>query len=421
MKKRKFSAGGLFYNNKFVAIISVILAFVLWLKVSTSESEVVSKQIGNIPIVVNLSDTAKETGLTVFGLNDIKAEVMVSGNRLILGQLSNSDIQVFAQQSTNIINSPGNYTLELIARKNSILTDYKFESSVSPSIITVMVDRMANKTFEIEPDIKYSVSKDKYANVILSESSVDISGPDSIVSQISKVSIEGEIKGTLDKTATINNLPIILYDIAGNKINNPYLTLSVLNIDATISVLNRKVLSISPDFSGKPEGLVLKSSQVQILPETVEVAATEEVLSNINQIFLEQINFSKIDPEHNRFDLALKIPAECKNLSNTVTANLKINMNGIISKSINTNKISFINVPEGKNAVSSTVSLNIEVVGPSGKVKSLTSDDISIVVDLSGKENFTGRTEMPATVVISRGESCWTYGEYKVNIAISNS
>lgn len=420
MKKRKFKIGILFYNNKFVAAVSIILAFILWIKVSTSESEVVSKQIGNIPITVNLSDTAQENGLTVFGLNDIKAEVTVSGNRLILGQLSSSDIQVLAQQSSNIINAPGNYTLELIARKNSILTDYKFESSVSPSIITVMVDRMAHKTFDVQPNIQYSVHDDKYANVILSESTVDISGPESIVSQVNRVCIEGEIKGILDKTATINNLPIILYDSNGNKVNNPNLTFSVLNIDATVSVLSRKVLNIEPDFSGKPEGLILKSSQVKITPETVEIAAPDEVLSNVDQIFLEQLNFSKINPTHNKFDLALKIPSECKNLSNTTTASIMINMTGIASKSINTNKILFVKVPEGKNAVSSTVSLNIEVVGPSGKLKSLTSEDISLTVDLSGMQNFTGRTEVPATVVINQGESCWVYGDYKVNIAISN-
>ena len=204
MKIKKISIRKLFYNNKFVLIFSIILAFLLWIKFSTSSSESITKTISNIPINVPLSDSAQKDGLTVFGIDDVTAEVSVTGSRLVLGQLSKDNIQIFAQQSAGLINTTGNYTLELSARKNGILTDYEITSSVSPRFINVFVDHYKSKSFEVTPEIKYK-SDPKYFSspVSLSESNITISGPDSIVSSISKVSVEGEIKETLNKTTTL--------------------------------------------------------------------------------------------------------------------------------------------------------------------------------------------------------------------------
>ena len=118
-------------SNKFTFLISLIFSFCIWIKLSTSSSERISKTITNIPIVVNLSESAKEAGLTIFGLDNIKAEVTVSGNRITLGQLTKDNITVFAQQSAGIINSTGNYTLELCAKKNGRITNYEILDNVS--------------------------------------------------------------------------------------------------------------------------------------------------------------------------------------------------------------------------------------------------------------------------------------------------
>ena len=162
MKIKRFNLGRLFYNNKVVMLFSVIIAFIFWIILSTSASESTTKLITDIPISVSLSESAKESGLTVFGTDDIKAEVSVTGNRLILGQLSKSDIQITAQQSANMINSTGKYTLELSAKKNSILTDYEFSSSVSPKFVTVVVDRYKSQTFDITPNIKFTADTDYF-------------------------------------------------------------------------------------------------------------------------------------------------------------------------------------------------------------------------------------------------------------------
>lgn len=416
---KKINYRKLFYNNKFVAVFSVFIAFCLWLKISSSSSEITNKTISNIPIHVELSKTTKESGLSVFGLDDITSEITVSGNRIVLGQLSKDNIQVYAQQSEGIIDAAGNYSLELKARKMGVLTDYNFESNVSPKYINVFVDRFKSKTFNISSNISYSTSPTYFSPVTLSESSVTISGPDSIVSNIAKVCVEKDISEPIKQTTNIKGLPLELYDNTKKKITSKYLTYSTNKVDATISLLNKKSLPLKPVYINEPSIWPFKSAAIKVVPESVEIAAPTNVAAELKQIELEALDISKVNLANYTFEMPLRIPQECRNLSNTYYANLKIDMSGIQSKKVNVNKINFINIPKGKQATSSTLSLKVEILGPAAEIKKISSDDISIQVDLSSKEGFTGTTELPAKIVFSSSQSsCWAYGSYNINAEI---
>lgn len=419
MKSKRFNINKLFYNNKIVLVFSIIIAFCLWIKISIGTSETVVKKISDIPITIDLSDSAKENGLTVFGIDDVTAEVSVSGNRIILGQLTKDDVQIFAQQSAGLINTTGNYTLELAARKSGVLTDFEFASNVSPNFINVFVDRTSSKTIDIKPEIKYHADPTYFSSpVTLSESKVTISGPDSVVSSIAKASVEGDISGTITDTTTLTNLPISIFDDTGKKLTTTNLTLSTTKVDATIPVLSKKALGISPTFSNQPNEMIFKSNKIKITPPSVEIAASKEILNTLNKIETESLDFSKISIDHNEFNLSLKIPNGCRNLSNTYFSNIKLNMSGMQSKKLNVDKITFINLSENKQAEASTVGLKVEIVGPSNQVKSLKASDVYAQIDLSGKESFTGTTELPAKIIIESAPGCWAYGAYTVNAQI---
>lgn len=419
MKKNKISLGKLFYNNKVVLIVSIALSFIFWIRVSTSSSEINSMMISDIPITINLSESAKESGLVVFGSENAKAQVTVTGNRLILGQLSKNDIQIVAQQAPSIINTPDNYTLELTARKNSLLSDYEITSSVSPHFITVMVDRARKVTFDIKDNIKYSADPNYFVTpVSLSQTSVTISGPESRILEIDKVVAEGEIKGTINTTTALNNIPLTLYDAAGNKLSPSNMTFSVTTVDATVSVLNRKKVKILSDISGVPNGLNL-SSKISIFPDSIEIAGSDATLENLESIKLKAIDFSQISTKNNKFELPFILPTGCKTINNENTALLKFDTSGMTMKKITTNKIHFVNVADDKTAGSNNLNLSIEVVGPINQIRNLTDNDIFVQVDLKDKPDFVGQTEMEATVIFNKENQCWFFGEYKVNVIVT--
>lgn len=420
MKINRFNLGRLFYNNKVVMLFSVVFAFIFWVILSTSASESTTKLISDIPIQVSLSESAKDSGLTVFGVDEIKAEVSVTGNRLILGQLSKNDILVTAAQSANMINSTGKYTLELSVKKNSILTDYEFTSSVSPKFVTVVVDRFRSQVFDITPNIKFSTNPDYFVPPIaLSDSQVEISGPESVVSSIVSVSVDGNIPGTLNRTAYLNDLPINLLDAAGNKINTTNLTLSVTKVNATIAILQRKFVNVKPEFTDVPSGLNVKSIPISMTPAKIEIAAPTDIIGKISDVSLEPINFSQINLDNYQFEPEIKLPSDCRNLSNTTHATIKMNLLGFQTRTVAVKDIRFKNVPDGKLATSNSASLNVTVIGPITQLRTLSDGDVSAEIDLSGKEDFIGRTEMPAKIVFgSAANKCWAHGSYGLTISV---
>lgn len=66
MKKKKFSLNALMMNNKFLLVLSVIISLVIWIYMSTGTTSDTTLTLSNIPIQIDLSDEARNSGLQIF-------------------------------------------------------------------------------------------------------------------------------------------------------------------------------------------------------------------------------------------------------------------------------------------------------------------------------------------------------------------
>ena len=97
--KSKFSFSRIFYNDKFVMLFSVIVAFCIWIALPGNSEETSYAYIKDIPISV--PDIGND--LKVFYMSKNTAAVRVSGNSIILRGLSKDDIEVSPDESLNEI------------------------------------------------------------------------------------------------------------------------------------------------------------------------------------------------------------------------------------------------------------------------------------------------------------------------------
>lgn len=421
MKHRKFRIGSLFYNDKFVLVFSVFTSIVLWLVLASTNTEEHPRAIINVPINITLSSAAQQDGLKVFGQTESTATVYIKGNSMIVNQITASDLQLNAIASS--INSPvDNYPLTLQVQRTGTLSDFEV-SSISPAQVVVSVDRYKEKTFDIETDIKYKpdyVSDSSYFVGLptLSSDTVTISGPEKEVSQINRVAIQYDVTDTLRDSKSFTS-DLILYDANGNKINVGKMKMNVAKVDVTIPVLPRKVLPLTIDFTNKPSGLILTPEQVKIDPVSIEVAGPKETTDNLSEISLTPIDFSSISPTKNTVSINIALPNGCRNLSSIPVAHVTLNLDGMSTRSMVVKTFSTKNLTSDKKAVINTQSLTVTVVGPESEISKLTESNLSAQIDMSEKGNFTGSTEMPATVSISGASSSWVYGSYMTNVSIS--
>lgn len=417
-KLKRIKIGKLFYNNKFVMVFSLVASVITWIAISSSNSESVPVTISDIPVNIQLSESAVQDGLRIFGGENLTARVDIAGNRIVVGQVTKNDIQITAPQAASTIMSPGNYTLELSAKKVGVLQDYQIVSDVKPSVVTVMVDRYRESEFTIEPQINFTPKSDYYVgNTILSTQKVTLSGPEKEISKIKKVVVKADIPGEVDSTVMLKT-PILLYDDYGQQITSETIKSSVNEVEVSVPVLMKKKVDLIADFSNLPVGISLNKDLIKVSPSSLEIAGPEKIVSSIKEIKLDEINFNEVNVQNNTFTRAINLPEGCKSLNSTYSAEVNLNLAHFKEKTFNVNEFDFKNVPNGKKASVYNGNLNVTVVGPAVKINSLKPSDIYAEIKFEENKEFSGSMEMPVNLKINGFNQCWIYGTYFVNVNI---
>lgn len=421
MKENKSKSKGFkafIQSTNFLFILSVVISLSIWIIMSISTGNDTSLTISGIPVQVELSDEAVNNGLQVFSGSDYDASLTVTGNRAVVGSLQASDITVKA--TANYVDSAGNYTLYLNASKNNPYSDFQISSSIKPSTIDVFIDYLREETFDIQENVVYKVDDGYYASTTLSSKTIYISGPQSEVSKIAKVVASADIDGTLNSSQKVD-ADIILYDSAGKEINTDLLSLDFKTVEAAISVLPEKEVTLKPVFTNLPSGLQITDDMISIEPSSIMLAGTDDVLVKTDSVSLAPIDFTTLTNTRTTFDLAVEIPTDCKNISNTSTAKVTLDLSSLSSKKLVVEKFTVQGLASGYSAEVTQKSLEVTVYGTSSQIDSLNASDITAVIDVSASGGMKGSVSMPVTFAIEKGSSCWVSGSYKANLTISES
>lgn len=418
MKKNRFSLNELMQNNKFIFVASILISLSIWLYSSLGSTNDTNVTLSNIPIQIELSDEARDNGLQIFSGDKQTASVTVSGNRAVLGSVSESDITVTA--AANSINSSGNYNLPVSAVKTNPTANFQITSAVVPSTISVVVDYFRESTYQIQDNhIVYKVADGYYGFTSLSSKSVVISGPQTEISKIDKVYAVAEINGTLTESVSVD-ADLVLYDKNNNKLSTDLFTMDVKSVKVNVSVLPEKTVEVKPAFINKPDGLEITDDMITIEPESILLAGPADILDNTSYVNLEAIDFSTLKAEKKTFpSLGIDIPSDCKNLSNSTSAKVTLDLSGLASKKFTVDKFTVEGLAESYNAEVTQKSISVTVIGPKNEVDELSASDITAVIDTSDSKGTTGSVQMPVKFKLNGANSCWVYGNYKANLTIS--
>lgn len=403
--KENFSFHKFLYNDKYIMIFSICAAFVLWIIVSSTSSDPDVKTITDISISVpNLPDN-----LEVMYEEDIKAEVRIKGNKLIIGSVQSSDILVTADISN--VNKPGDYNLNLSAKKQGIISDYEFDSTVTPSKINVHVDRNIEKTFKIEEDVQIQAGSEylKQQNQ-LSVDSVKVSGAETDVSRIATVKAIYESSETLTKTKTFN-APLHFYDENGKEIISRYINPEFDNVQVTVPVLKVKKVPIKVEFTNIPDSWEMPENWVSIAnPESgyVQLAASDEVLKEITEIKTEPIDLSQISAlRRSMSDVELELPISCTNVDRIEKVTLSFNTENFTSKTFTVSNVELRSDVAGVTGKLTGDSFNVTIVGPESEINAMKASDILLYATLTESESTAAFITKPLQISIDGYKSCW--------------
>lgn len=417
-KTNKLNFSKLFYNDKFVMLFSVILAFIIWVNLSVNSQETRYLTVTDIPI--SLPELGND--LHFFGTDNLTAEVRISGNSLVVASVTSSDIYITAAD-TSQLTSPGNYTLNLVPKKGSIKSDYNFDSTVRPSTINTYIDRYAEKEIAITDRIDVSaVDSEHYAaKTQLSRQTINVKGAEAVINSIAEADAEYTFTDPISETQTVEAI-IVLRDSKGEKIDTQYITTDAKTVTAAVPILKIKTIPIVPNITNAPDSFVFDEDIISVEPSTIEVAIPDDATENISSISTDEIDLSKVNLTNNHFNVGLQISSGLRNLKQITEAEVTFDKSKLAEKKITLSKFTIINDSPNRKTNVSTKSIDVVLIGEKNQINTITASNITAVIDMSSKISFSGYGSMPVTISInSKFPSVWTYGTYEVDVNVADT
>ena len=414
-------------NKKIAMIISIIMAILLWLVVTITESPDSENTLTGVNISIPIENTVVgEMGMDIIGDPSVyTASVTVKGPAYVVSSLSMQDILVSASISN--VTTSGTYTLDLRATKQAG-AESNFEIvALSPKTINVKFDYIDTKQFEvIAQAVGHKAESGLMAELpFVSDSRnavLNVKGPRTDIEKISKIVAVAEVNKTLSDTETFNGTLKIL-DADGKEMKVDGFTIttedgrSAPDIKITVPIYKEKIVSISPQFINQPKAFVNKQVAHTLEHTSVLISGPAESIDNIKEIKLSDIDFRQITGNNQEFETTLIIPEGVKNKDNIESVNVKITgLHDYTVKSFTVNTIKIVD--NNQNSASLTREIrNVKIMGPKDVLNKISASNLSAEVEIQGLQS--GEHTVSTTIVCNVADNVWQIGSYTASININ--
>ena len=265
-------------GNLGLKIVSLGLAFLLWLFVVSIENPVMTLSFTSIPVTVENADVMEAQG-KAFELADSSRTVTVTvkADRSVLSELSRDNIKA----TVDMTELDGNRVP--IAVKSSRYSDRIQAINPAKEYANVLIEDLAHAQFRIVVETTgsvpegYAVGSTSVANNV-----VRVSGPESIVSSIAEAKVRINVSGMTSEIHT--DVPILLLDEDGDPVDTSSLEISLNQVNASAEIWKVVEIPIHAGFSGTPAPGYLATGAVSIDPSTVFVTGDSKALSSAASI-----------------------------------------------------------------------------------------------------------------------------------------
>ena len=260
-------------------VLSIVFAFLLWWAVVNIDDPIDTKQY-NVSVSILNPEQVTNKGQSFQILDDSKAIVVsVKARRKVLAKIKSGHIIATAD-----FREMQDDSIPVRVAINGFEGSYE-EVSAYPRNIQVRIENTLKKTFPITT-VSTGAPRDGYVvgNMISSPRTVDISGPESAVSKISKVVAKVDVS-ELSSDKTIET-ELIYYDAADNVLDKTRFTSNCdkNGVSVTVDMWRTKNINLMFDTSKIKTASGYVFTGIEVEPQTIRVAGTSEQLNQLTQL-----------------------------------------------------------------------------------------------------------------------------------------
>lgn len=365
------------------ALLSVFIAFGLWLYVITVVSPGSTDTFVDIPVSMLGESALDDRNLIITATSNTNVDLTLTGNRSDLIEVNSSNITLKVDLSR--IYDPGVHQLEYdISYPGSVADNAFTVENKYPAHVTVTVEKKITTEIPVEIVWNGSVPTDFMTdkeNVVLSHEAIVIKGPSSVVEKIDHAEIVVDLND--QRESLDQNYRITLCDAEHEPVDAALITVNTqeVNVKLTIHQVKEIPLTVTIVDGG---GATSATAKYEISPKTIKVSGTEAVLADLKEINIGTIKLADYASAQ-VLEFEITLPDGVTNQSNVTEASVDLKFPGLTTKefTITDEQIQIVNVPEGMEAVLITENLTVTVRGPVADINRLTSKDITVTVDFT--------------------------------------
>ena len=414
-------------NNLKLKIIAVLFATALWMISININDPYQSKDYTVIVQLQNMNVMSAAGKFVEVADHSDQITVRVRGNRSVMESFNGSNIIATA----DLKELDENFQVPI--RLSTVRTSGdKIESiNASEDYLTVKVEDILRVQKIIEIETKNQVAEGYVLGKVSTEqNALNISGPESVVKEVSKAVVSLDLAGARDDVSML--LPIELYDNEGRRITDTRLTTSINQVQGVAVILGTKEVPITIIPKGNEARGYGYIGEMLQEPETVLVAGKNTAFNNLKEIKIEDA----LDLTGVKENVTVTIDVEDYLPDNVILAdkgfNGEVTTTAIIEKEENieypypVKDIILENIPENYEAEVFTDGreLVLSMVGYTSALEALDETSLGVTLDISLymeeeelSELAEGTYEIPAIVQLPQG--VWMNKETVVPVKVT--
>lgn len=402
-------------KNKLVsALLSILIAFGLWLYVVTVISPDSEQTYYNIPVTLQNESILNERGLMI--TSEIPAITLkLSGNRSDLNKLDENNINILVNMSG--VAAPGTHQLSYdVSYPGSIASNSLTREESSMELISVKVEKRITKQVPVELEFSGSVPEGFIAdkeNAVLDYSFVEVTGPKSVMDLIEKALIKVDLTGRNE--TLIGEFIYDLCDKEGEPVDVAMVktNVEVVNLSVKIQRVKELLLLVEVIDGG---GATAQTSSIKIDPEIIRISGSEALLEGLDVLTLGTINLGELLTAQT-LNFPITLPEGVTNETGLTEAAVEVKFPDLSMKRLSISNIIAVNVPEGTEVEMITRMLEVTLRGPKALIDTITEEDVTVTVDFTGATLGTA-TMRPRITIASEYQFVGAVGTYVVSATV---
>lgn len=373
-------------NNIGIKLASVFLAVLLWLVVTSVNDPIEPQYYNNIPVTLQNAELITDSGQVyeVLDNSDTISRVSIRAPRSVHKELKEENIIATAdvRELSSLDTISIRLTTDIYANEIRSITG-------STDTVKLNIEDKRSKALTLKASTSGQV-EDGYlvGEVSTDQNLVRISGPQSIIDQVARASVDVNVSGMTSDIVT--NAEIKLYDADDKEISNPNITQNIKSVGVKISIWQKAMVPVNFNISGEPAPGFCATGEVEGNGAIIEIAGKSNVIRGISIIEIPREALDITDQTEDYvagIDVREYLPdnvflVNAEDAIKTVTVHIEPEVSKKLE--IREEKVRVTNVPDGFVAGISGLeeSFVIEVTGLARDVAGLQANSISGVVDI---------------------------------------